>query len=78
VAHGIRRKVEEHCYVVGMHDQEEQGLSLLAGSRYNQIFSLVWIVKLIFAQTFFIRSCTSTCTKQNYGSQLIAKAQCLS
>jgi len=34
VAHGIRRKVPEHTYIVGMHDQEEQGFLLLAGSRY--------------------------------------------
>jgi hypothetical protein len=36
VAHGIRRKGEEHCYIVGMHEQEEQGLSLLAGSRWDR------------------------------------------
>ena len=49
VAHGIRRKVEEHCYIVGMHEQEEQGLCLLAGSRYylflvNMSFRLKTVV----------------------------------
>jgi len=34
VAHGIRRCVPEHAYIVGMHDQEDQGFQVLAGSRF--------------------------------------------
>ncbi|XP_023321139.1 WD repeat-containing protein 89 isoform X2 [Eurytemora carolleeae] len=35
VCHSIRRTVPEHSYIVGMHDQEEQGFLVLAGSRYS-------------------------------------------
>ena len=35
MCHSIRRTVPEHSYIVGMHDQEEQGFLVLAGSRYS-------------------------------------------